>query len=82
MMNFSTQNLRTVFAEEGKFENFQRLLSDLRNGNALYDFDEDGNKIEISKKQANKAIQNVFMEVCGLKEEDLKSAKKVKSTLR
>ena len=78
MVKFSTQNLQDVFAEEGKYEAFQNLLFDLRNGNELYDYDENGNQMKISKKQANKAIQKVFMEICGLTEEDLKSAKKVK----
>lgn len=77
-MTFSTENLRNVFAEEGKFENFQNLLTDLREGNDIYDFDENGNQYKLSKKQANKAVQRVFMEVCGLTEADLTSAKRVK----
>lgn len=82
IMKFSTENLQRVFAEEGKYESFQNLLFDLRNGNDIYDFDENGNQIKLTKKQANKAVQKVLMEVCGLDEEDLKSAKKVKRAVK
>lgn len=81
-MNFSTQNLRDVFAEDGKFDNFKQLCFDLNHGNKLYDFDEDGNRYEITKKEANKAIQHVFMEICGLTDADLASPKKVKRAVK
>ena len=75
-MNFSTENLRNVFADENKLASYQKLCYDLRNGNKIYDFDEDGNKVEISKKDANRAIRKVLMEICGLDEETVKSAKR------
>ena len=74
--NFSTQNLREVFAEENKYENFRSIASNLIRGNAIYELDDNGNERTVSKTDANKAIRKVFMEVCGLTEDDLKSKKK------
>ena len=74
--NFSTQNLREVFAEENKYENFRSLASNLVRGNAIFELDDNGNERTVNKTDANKAIRKVLMEVCGLTEEDLKSKKK------
>lgn len=78
MMTFSTENLRNVFAEDNKFDKFEKLCFDLVQGNTMYDYDDNGNQVVVSKRDANKAIQKVFMDVCGLSEEDLKSKKKRK----
>ena len=77
-MNFSTENLARVFAEDGKYEGFRRLASDLVRGNQLYDYDDAGNKVSVSKREANGAVRRVFMEVCGLTEDDLRSNKRRK----
>lgn len=74
--NFSTQNLRDVFAEENKYENFRRIASNLVRGNAIYELDDDGNERCVSNSDANKAIRKVFMQICGLTEDDLRSRKK------
>jgi len=74
--NFSTQNLRDVFAEENKFDSFRRVASNLVRGIDTYEVDEDGNERRISTADANRAIRKVFMQICGLTEEDLKSRKK------
>lgn len=74
--NFSTQNLRTVFAEENKYENFRYVASNLVRGNEIFELDNDGNERRVSNSDANKAIRKVFMQICGLSEEDLKSRKK------
>lgn len=76
MFRFSTENLRTVFAEENKFENFRSVASNLVRGNAIYELDDNGNERKVSDRQANEAIRKVFMEICGLSEEDLKSKKR------
>ncbi len=76
MMNFSTQNLRNVFAEEGKFEGFRSVASSLVRNQDVYELDDNGNERRVSKADANKAIRKVFMEICGLSEDDLKSRKK------
>lgn len=73
--NFSTDNLRTVFAEENKYENFRRIASNLVRGNAIYELDDNGNERLVSNTDANKAIRKVFMQICGLTEDDLKSNK-------
>lgn len=75
MMTFSTQNLANVFAEEGKYENFQRLVHNLNRGEDIFEYDENGNERKVSRSDANKAIRKVFMEICGLSEDDLKSRK-------
>ena len=75
-MKFSTENLRTVFAEEGKYENFRNLCFNLVHGNDIYELDDEGNERKVSKADANKAIRKVFMEICGLSEEDMKSKKR------
>ena len=82
MMNFSTENLRTVFAAEGKYENFETLRHDLISGNQIYDFDDNGNRYEISKKDGNKAVRKVFMEICGLDEETVKNNKLRKRAIK
>ena len=76
MMTFSTQNLNNVFAEEGKYDNFKKLCFNLVRGNDIYEYDENGVERRVSKSEANKAIRKVFMDVCGLSEDDLKSNKK------
>ena len=75
-MSFSTENLRMVFAEEGKFNNFNRLKYALVHGEDIYEYDDQGVERKVSRSKANKAIQKVFMEICGLTEEDLNSKKK------
>lgn len=74
--NFSTQNLRTVFAEDNKYDNFRRVASNLVRGIDTYELDEDGNERRVSSAEANKAIRKVFMQICGLSEDDLRSRKK------
>lgn len=76
MMYFSTQNLRNVFAEEGKYEGFRSVASSLVRGQDVFELDDNGNERRVSNADANKAIRKVFMEICGLTEEDLKSRKK------
>lgn len=76
MMKFSSENLCRVFAQEDKYENFRGLASGLIRGNDLYEYDSEGVEKRISKTQANKAIQKVFMEVLHLSEDDLKSRRK------
>lgn len=76
MHRFSTQNLREVFAEENKFENFRTVASNLVRGIDTYELDEDGNERKLSKTQTNKAIRKVFMDICNLTENDLTSKKK------
>lgn len=74
--NFSTENLRNVFAEENKYESFRSVASNLVHGNAIFELDDDGNERQVSKTDANKAISKVFREICGLSKDDLKSRKK------
>ena len=38
MMRFSTQHLASVFAEEGKYDNFRDIASNLIRKNAIYGF--------------------------------------------
>lgn len=75
MHTFSTANLATVFAEEGKYENFKKLVYDLSRGNDIFEYSADGVEKRVSASEANKAIRKVFMDVCGLTEADLKSNK-------
>lgn len=75
-MALNTENLRMVFAEEGKYENFKKLTHSLVHGEDIYEYDDNGVEKRVSPSKANKAIQKVFMDVCGLTEEDLKSKKK------
>lgn len=75
-MALNTENLRMVFAEEGKYESFKKLTHSLVHGEDIYEYDDNGVEKRVSPSKANKAIQKVFMEVCGLTEEDLKSKKK------
>lgn len=81
-MNFSTDNLRRVFEPEGKYDSFRKLCFDLVHGNTIYDFDENGVRCEFSKKDANKAIRRVFMDICGLDEDSVKSNKLRKRALK
>lgn len=79
ILRFSTQHLRNIFAgEEGeaKYRNFKKLTYDLAHGNDIYEYDENGEQKKISKKQANKAVRKVLMEVLELTEDDLKSKKR------
>lgn len=75
-MNFSSEHLRNVFAEDGKYEAFHNLCFDLNHGNDIYEYDEDGNGRRISKHEANQAVRKILMEVCELSEDDLKSKKR------
>ena len=47
MIRFSTEHLRTVFADEDKYQNFKKLTYDLNHGNDIYEYDEDGNLITV-----------------------------------
>lgn len=76
LKNFSTDNLRNVFAEENKYNNFRSVASSLVRGADIYELDVEGNERKVSKADANRAIRKVFMDICGLIEEDLKSKKK------
>lgn len=76
MLYFSTDHLRKVFAEEGKYEAFHNLCFDLNHGNKIYEYDENGIGREISRHEANQAVRKILMEVCELTEEDLKSKKR------
>lgn len=75
-MALNTENLRMVFAEEGKYENFKKLTHSLIHGEDIFEYDDNGVEKRVSKSKANKAIQKVFMDVCGLTEADLSSKKK------
>lgn len=81
MVRFSSEHLRNVFAEENKYENFKKLTYDLNNGNDIYEYDDEGNQRKISKKEANKAVRKILMEVCDLTEDDLKSNKRRKRAI-
>lgn len=74
--NFSTENLRNVFSEADKYENFRSVASNLVRGTAIYELDDNGNERKVSERDANKAVRKVFMEICGLSEDDLKSRKR------
>lgn len=75
-MALNTENLRMVFAEEGKFDSFKKITHSLVHGEDIFEYDDNGVEKRVSKSSANKAIQKVFMDVCGLTEEDLKSKKR------
>lgn len=79
--NFSTANLRSVFAEEGKYDNFRAICRKLSAGEKIYEYDENGNERVMTKREANRAIRKVLMEVCGLNEDTVKSAKKRKRAI-
>lgn len=81
-MNFSTQHLRDVFAEEDKYENFRKLCYDLNHGNEIYEYDEDGNAHKLTKREASKAVRKVLMEIAELDENTVKSAKLRKRKLK
>lgn len=80
-MKFSTQHLTNIFAEEGKYDAFKNLQFDLSNGNEIYEYDEDGNKTIITKREANKALLNVAYEILGLDKDSVKSKKSRKRAL-
>ena len=82
MFKFSTQHLRNVFSEEGKYEDFRDICYNLNHGNEIFRYEEDGNKRVFSKDEANKAVRKVLMEICELDETDLKSKKKRKRALK
>lgn len=75
-MNFSTDHLRNIFAEEDKYEAFRNLCYDLNHGNDIFVYDENGVGRKISEHEANQKIREIFMEVLELTEEDLKSKKR------
>ena len=75
-MALNTENLRMVFAEEGKYNSFKKLTYALAHDEDIYEYDDNGVEKRISKSIADKAIQKVFMEVCNLTEADLSSKKK------
>lgn len=81
MFRFSTEHLRKIFDTEEKYKAFKQLTYDLNHGNEIYEYDEDGNKRKISKREANKAVQKILMQVCDLTEEDLKSNKRRKRAI-
>lgn len=77
-MALSTENLRMVFAEDGKLDNFKRLTHSLVHGEDIFEYDDNGVEKRVAPSVANKAIRKVFMDVCGLSEDDLKSRKRRK----
>lgn len=81
-MNFSTENLRNIFAAENKYEQFREICDNLMNGNKCFGYDAEGNRVELTKKQANAVVRKVLMEVCGLDEESVKSNKRVKRAVK
>jgi len=82
MLKFSTQHLRNVFSEEGKYKDFRDICYNLNHGNEIFRYEEDGSKRVFSKDEANKAIRKVLMEICELDETDLKSKKKRKRAIK
>lgn len=82
MMLFSTENLKNVFAAENKYSQFREICENLINGNKCFGYDAEGNKVELSKKQANQVVRKVLMEVCNLDEETVKSPKRVKRAIK
>lgn len=82
MLKFSTQHLRNVFSEEGKYKDFRDICYNLNHGNEIFRYEEDGSKRVFSKDEANKAVRKVLMEICELDETDLKSKKKRKRALK
>lgn len=81
-MLFSTQHLREVFAEEGKFENFRRLRYNLVRGNDIFEYDDNGNEKKVSKRAANEACRKVLLEVLGLNEITINSRKQRERAMR
>lgn len=82
MLRFSTEHLRNVFADEDKYKNFKRLTYNLNHDNEIFEYDDDGNKRKVSKKEANKAVRKILMEVCDLTEEDIRSDKRRKRAIQ
>ena len=74
-MALNTENLRMVFATEGKYDSFKRLTHSLVHGEDIFEYDDNGVEKRVSKSSANKAVQKVFMDICGLTENYLKSKK-------
>lgn len=75
-VNFSTQHLRDVFADEEKYDSFKRLTEDLNHGNEIFEYDDNGVAHKISTKEANNAVRKILCEVCELSDDDLKSNKR------
>lgn len=69
---FSTQHLRNVFAEEGKYEALKNLMFDLASGVDI--FDEDGR--QISKSEANDKVRGIIFEILELGEKPTKRDRK------
>lgn len=67
-MNFSTQHLRDVFAEDGKYDATKNLMFDLSMGRDIYD--QNGKKI--SKAEANDANRKVIFEILELNDKPTK----------
>jgi len=82
-MALHSENLRAVFADEGKYNGFQKLMSDLVQKNEMFEYDEEtGAKRAISRKDANNSVRKVFCEICGLSDEEArKNAKKRKRAI-
>lgn len=73
---FSTEHLKNVFAEEGKYDAFKKLTYDLNHGNEIFEYDEEtGVERKITKHEANQAVRKILMEVAELDEETVKSSK-------
>lgn len=79
---FSTQNLRNVFAAEDKYDMFRDICSNLIRGEACFGVNEDGERVQLSVKEANKVVRKVLLEVCGLNEETVKSDKLRKRAIK
>jgi len=74
MLTFS-ENLQKVFSTEDAYKGYRKMTRDLVSGNTLFDYDEDGNRFEITKKEANAKVRNVFLKLYGLDEKTVKSDK-------
>lgn len=69
---FSTQHLKNVFAEDGKYEAVKNLMFDLASGKEIYD--EDGRIV--SKTEANDEVRKVIFEILELDERPTKRDRK------
>ena len=69
---FSTQHLKNVFAEEGRYEAVKNLMFDLASGKEIYD--EDGRIV--SKAEANDKVRSVIFEILELGDNPTKRDRK------
>lgn len=69
---FSTEHLRNVFSEEGKYDAFKNAIYDFSHNIDM--FDDDGNKL--TKAEANKGIRRVIFDILGVNEKSTKRDRK------